>query len=175
MNVVSVDAVVSPPETPHMGLRIVLEESPLHRLFLYAIVQFHGLQTRVMIRFDTSALQINICLIHSQSYDADGQRCDNGVRQERRHAHSKKVKTSNKKKPQKNQPSVEVAPNTAPRKAILIYRGQNALKTLHGQPMRPQDRLSLVSYLQYKQSQRDEAKMQLLMRQMSLTGGQGQM
>jgi hypothetical protein len=33
----------------NMGLEIVLEDSALHRLFLHAIVQFHGLQTRVSL------------------------------------------------------------------------------------------------------------------------------
>ena len=30
-----------------MGLQIVLQDSPLHRLLLHGIVQFHGLNTRV--------------------------------------------------------------------------------------------------------------------------------
>lgn len=143
-----------------MGLEIVLEDSPLHRLLLHAIVQYHGLQTRVSIqKMMHYLLSIVYALITIQSYDSKGHRCDNGVPQ----LQSQKKRDGRNA----NKASPVTQSNDTLRKAILVYRGQRSLQ--NEVPSTQQDRLSLVSFLQYKQKQRDDSKMQHLMRQIGLT------
>lgn len=114
-----------------MGLELILEDSALHRLFLHAIVQFHGLQTR--------------------SFDSNGQRYDNGVKQQ----------------PRKSKKRNEISKQTKMadiRRPILIYRG----KASHSMIPDKKERLSLISYLQFKQKQRDDSKLNLMLKRLSI-------
>lgn len=63
------------------------------------------------------------------------------------------------------------------RKAILIYRGKNALIQANSEDHQQSGQsagcakriLSLISYLQYKQKQREDSRMRLLLQQLSLS------
>ena len=101
--------------------------------------------------------------------------------QKKNNKKSKKNGDGNKKAAnggKKDTPKAPAAPNNN-RKAILIYRGKNALtQTADSTAQPPQIEqpaagpkriLSLVSYLQYKQKQRDDSRMQLLLQQLSLS------